>query len=729
MEELAIGDEVLTLCGESRPIKWIGRRSYRRPFMAHNVTPILIRAGALRENLPLRDLHVSPEHAIFIDEVLVPAEHLVNGVSVVRCSDVASVQYFHIELDSHDVIFAEGTPAETFVACDNRLMFHNAAEFAELYPGDSSPGWAFCAPRVDSGPVLEQIRRGIAERAGLAPLDDASACGPLEGNFDDASEMLINGWAFNPEQPHRPVWLEVLVNDGVIGRVLADKYRPDLAGRGDGYHGFALWLQQGLSPLTRHVIRVRRVADRCELPGSPRVLEPRDTADFLRSTALLPALRAAALGAGDEALDQLLDSLRRGIMEVREVRAQRQSEASGSAASDMLLRRAKRGPIKARRALVIDDRLPDPARDAGSNAVLGHMRALLSLGYRVEFVPARESREDATPSDHDLARVRWHRAPAVTSVEDVLRRNASCYELIYLHRLSNASAYAGLARQCCPRAHIIYSVADLHHLRLARQAALHDRADLLARAEAVQQSELHAMRGVDAVITHSQVEADYLAVEARGVRVHVVPWPVAPIACNTSFAARTGLAFIGSVAHDPNVDALVWLIEEIMPRVWRRDPSIICRIVGAGWPDMFRGHLDRRVQLVGAAPELATLFDQVRLTVAPLRIGAGIKGKVLDSFAAGVPCVMTQIAAEGLPLAPLQRALIGENADQLANLIWRAHKEVEFNSTTAAAGLELIAREFNPERVRFALQTALNPNRAAGEFAPRPALGAREKRA
>ena len=110
MEELAIGDEVLTLCGESRPIKWIGRRSYRRPFMAHNVTPILIRAGALRENLPLRDLHVSPEHAIFIDEVLVPAEHLVNGVSVVRCSDVASVQYFHIELDSHDVIFAEERP-------------------------------------------------------------------------------------------------------------------------------------------------------------------------------------------------------------------------------------------------------------------------------------------------------------------------------------------------------------------------------------------------------------------------------------------------------------------------------------------------------------------------------------------------------------------------------------------------------------------------------------------
>jgi hypothetical protein len=146
---------------------------------------------------------------------------------------------------------------------------------------------------------------------------------------------------------------------------------------------------------------------------------------------------------------------------------------------------------------------------------------------------------------------------------------------------------------------------------------------------------------------------------------------VTPTACNTSFAARAGLAFIGSVGHDPNLDAVVWLIEEIMPRVWRRDPSIICRIVGAGWPDMFRGHLDRRVQLVGAVPELATLFDQVRLTVAPLRFGAGIKGKVLDSLAAGVPCAMTEIAAEGLALTPPLRSLVGQTPDQLANLVWR----------------------------------------------------------
>jgi Hint domain len=100
--------------------------------------------------------------------VLVPVEHLVNGASITRCEAVERIDYFHIELDSHDVILADGAAAETFVDCDSRQMFHNAAEFAELYPGENPPRWALCAPRLEEAEGIAALRQRLAKRAGIA---------------------------------------------------------------------------------------------------------------------------------------------------------------------------------------------------------------------------------------------------------------------------------------------------------------------------------------------------------------------------------------------------------------------------------------------------------------------------------------------------------------------------------------------------------------------------------
>jgi glycosyltransferase involved in cell wall biosynthesis len=464
-----------------------------------------------------------------------------------------------------------------------------------------------------------------------------------------------------------------------------------------------------LSPLERHVIRVRRVNDGCELLGSPRVLEPQDMSASEHAADLLPVLRRATQRAPDDtALDALSEMFRRGLAWVEEARAERAARSETHQAS--LLTRAHARPQK-RRALIIDERIPDPTRDAGSNAVLGHMRALGELGYAVEFVAARE-RDGRVVYHLQSGRfddVRWHTTS--DSVEDVLSRNAGGYELVYLHRLSNAVAYAGLVRQWCPHAHLVYSVADLHHVRMARQAQVQALPQLMARAQSIKQAELLAMRIVDAVITHSTAEAAYLSALAPGARVHVVPWPVAVSPPGISFGKRTGLAFIGSVAHEPNPDAVLWLIEDIMPRVWERNRSITCWIVGRGWSELLTGRFDRRIRFVGHVPDLAAVLDEIRLTVAPLRFGAGLKGKVLDSLAAGVPCAMSDIAAEGIPVGQGLTELVGRDATELAELIYRLHGNKPFNTAMSAAGRAIIAAGFSMAQVKTALSLALQqPN-------------------
>ena len=166
IETLAIGDMVITESGDAKPVLWLGTRRYHRAFARNNVNilPIRVRQGAIGDDLPRRDLLLSPCHALMIDDVLIPAKCLVNGTSIVQALDFDVIEYFHIELEQHDVVLAEGLLAETFVDDASRMMFQNAEDYYALYPDREDVEPVYSAPRVEDGEILQAVRDRIASR-------------------------------------------------------------------------------------------------------------------------------------------------------------------------------------------------------------------------------------------------------------------------------------------------------------------------------------------------------------------------------------------------------------------------------------------------------------------------------------------------------------------------------------------------------------------------------------
>ena len=259
VERLAIGDRVITLNGTAQPIKWIGRRAFAGRFIEgrRDILPVCIRAGALGSDLPRRDLWISPLHAMYLNDVLVPASALVNDVSITQEVAVDRVEYVHIELDRHGVIWAEGAASETFVDDFSRAMFHNSHEFAALYPDEAAVPASYCAPRVESGERLAAIRRVIDMRAGI---ELPGAGEELKGRVDELDGLTLVGWAQNPERPEAPVCLDVFVNGAAVARTMANVFRADLlaAGLGSGCHSFRVRLPKAARTGR---IEVRRVSD------------------------------------------------------------------------------------------------------------------------------------------------------------------------------------------------------------------------------------------------------------------------------------------------------------------------------------------------------------------------------------------------------------------------------------------------------------------------------------
>jgi len=181
VEALRVGDRVRTLLrGKAQPVVWIGHRHIdctRHP-QPHKVWPVRISAGAFGPGQPCRDLWLSPDHAVYVIDALIPVKQLINGATIVQVP-VDAVTYYHVELHRHDVLLSEGLPAESYLDTGDRWNFVNGSEPVVLYPDFSSRVWEAggCAPLIVTGPKLDAVRHWVNSLAATKV-----AAGPLAGH-------------------------------------------------------------------------------------------------------------------------------------------------------------------------------------------------------------------------------------------------------------------------------------------------------------------------------------------------------------------------------------------------------------------------------------------------------------------------------------------------------------------------------------------------------------------
>lgn len=343
------------------------------------------------------------------------------------------------------------------------------------------------------------------------------------------------------------------------------------------------------------------------------------------------------------------------------------------------------------RAVIIDSTTPTPDQDAGSIASVEQMRILRDLGYKLSFIPEDNFANIGAATERLQAEgIECVYGPYIQSVDEWLEKYGSTLDIVHVYRPNTFLKHLSTIQRRAPQARIIYSNVDIHYLRMQRQAVLEDNATLAAEAEEFRLVELDLHRKADYSIVVSNYEVELLSRETPEAPVQMLRWITDVAERNPERDGRDAIAFLGGYQHTPNVDAIDHFMKDILPSVVKKTPNVKFLICGSAMPDRFKEYAGPNVEVVGFVPDLAALFRRCLATVAPLRYGAGFKGKVATSLSYGVPCVGTGIAFEGMGFGNGDGVIAAETPEAFAKAINELYTNKKRWKELSSRGIEMI---------------------------------------
>lgn len=342
--------------------------------------------------------------------------------------------------------------------------------------------------------------------------------------------------------------------------------------------------------------------------------------------------------------------------------------------------------------LVVDHHVPAPDHDSGSVRMDHLLRLLTEAGRHVCFLP-----QDATLHPEHVGRLQQRgievAAPCL-DVEDLLRDLAGETDLVILSRPEVAAEYLPLVRRLMPGAVVAYDTVDLHDLRARRRVAVEGRAD--RHDQHLVELERRLSRTCDIVIAVSDPEAIALQAIAPATPVVRISNIHDDRFIDEPFERRSGFLFVGNFQHPPNADAVDHLLDDVWPAVRSRLPDVTLHLVGAGMraSTVAKAGEVEGVVVHGWLPDLEPVLGRARVFLAPLRFGAGVKGKIGQALASGVPVVTTSVGAEGMVGGHL---VVADDPAALVDAAVALHEDPARWNAQVGAGRAFVTEELGVE--------------------------------